>query len=142
LFIGRNEPNKIKVKPGNSYALPSYCRFFLEESKPFKCQKCNAKILNEWIYYCSNCNSKFCDNCHEFHKVIFDKNILIFDGNFANKYNFIKNGFGITFKRNNELNYKGYWKNGKFNLIKNIVHEHEFRRRKLDNLQCKICKKM
>jgi hypothetical protein len=27
-------------------------------------------------------------------------------------------------------------------LIKNIVHEHEFRRRKLDNLQCKICKKM
>lgn len=142
LFIGREEPNKIEVKPGNSFALPSYCRFLLEESKSFKCQKCNEKISNEWSYYCSNCNSKFCNNCYQFHKAIFDNNILIFDGNFANNYNFIKNGFGITFKRNNELNYKGFWINDNFDLIRNIPHEHGFRRGKLDDLQCKICKKM
>lgn len=143
MFIGRDEPNKINVYKGNSYALPSYCRFFIKIDNCSKCQKCKKLISKEWSYYCSNCNSQFCDNCYKYHKVIFDKNILIFDGNFADKENnFIKHGLGITFKRNNELNYKGHWINGEFDLIKNINHEHEFIRGILDDLQCKICKKM
>ena len=144
-FIGRDEPNKINVNQGNSYTCPSLCRFSYKERPSQKCKRCGIILVNimnyyYYYYYCSNCNSNFCVNCYIFHKVIFDNSILIFDGNFNNEN--IKIGGGITFKRNNELNYKGYWINGYFNLIRNILHEHGLQRKILSDLQCKVCKKI
>ena len=86
--------------------------------------KCQIHLDEEnFNYYCSNCNSNFCDKCYKFHKVIFKDNILNFDGYFSKSGE--KHGFGITYKRNNEKNYEGFWTNNKFKYIDTIPHSHE-----------------
>ena len=120
-FIGRDSENAVEINMGNSNVYPALCRCYLDNTgdiKFDKCKKCNARLeLSKWTYYCSNCNSNFCIYCYRSHKVIFENNILIFDGNFNNTR---KNGFGITYKNNNDINYDGNWLDGKFPLMKNI----------------------
>ena len=113
-YNGRDEENAVNVLIGNREVYPVYCQCFLNDKKfeQVKCKKCNVVLnLTEWTHYCSNCNSNFCRNCHKSHKVIFHNNILIYDGFFENNR---KQGFGITYKINNAINYSGNWENGIF----------------------------
>ena len=132
-YIGREAENAINKRMENSEVFPVYCRYFLndENIQTVRCKKCNVELnLSSWTYYCSNCNSNFCNYCRNFHKVIFNNNILVFDGFFINNR---KNGFGITYKINNGINYSGNWENGIFRLIQNIPHSHQFIRNVFDN---------
>ena len=128
---------------GNREVYPVYCQCFLNDKniEQVKCKKCNVVLnLKEWTHYCSNCNSNFCRNCHKSHKVIFHNNILIYDGFFENNR---KQGFGITYKINNAINYSGNWENGIFRLMNNIPHSHAFIRNNFnENINCDICLKI
>ena len=139
-FNDREVENAINIRMGNREVYPIYCRCFLndENIKTVNCKKCNVELnLSDWTYYCSNCNSNFCNNCHLFHKVIFENDILIFDGFFENN---IKNGFGITYKNNNKINFSGNWENGLFKLMKDIPHSHPMIRNNFnEDTQCDIC---
>ena len=108
------------------------------------CNKCNRELnLNDWTYYCSNCNSIFCRGCYQFHQVIFENNLLIYDGSIDG--NNLKNGYGITYKKNNEINYSGIWDNGAFKLLRNINHfsDHSLIRNYFnEDIQCDICYKI
>ena len=69
--------------------------------------------------------------------MIFENDILIFDGFFENN---IKNGFGITYKNNNKINFSGNWENGLFKLMKDIPHSHPMIRNNFnEDTQCDIC---
>ena len=144
-YIEREINNAVNINKGNCEVYPVKCRCFLNndnEAQTVNCNKCNTQLnLADWTYYCSNCNSNFCNICYRSHKVIFQNNILIFDGNFVNN---IKNGFGITYKENNEINYSGNWENGIFKLMKNINHgSHPLIRNSFnENIQCDICYKL
>lgn len=139
----REVENAVNVLMGNSEVYPVYCRCFLnnENIEQVNCKKCNALLnLDEWTYYCSNCNSNFCINCYRSHKVIFNNNILIYDGFFENNR---KQGFGITYKINNAINYSGNWENGIFKLMKDFLHSHPLIRNYFnDNIKCDKCLKM
>ena len=65
---------------------------------------------------------------------------MIYDGNFALGK---KQGNGILYKRNNEENYRGYWINGIFDLIKDIPHKHtNYYHNEFENdCKCDICLK-
>ena len=69
---------------GNKIVYPVQCKLFFEDNNNeqiVKCKKCKIDLnLDDWNYYCSNCNSVFCNNCYVFHKIIFQNNILKFDG--------------------------------------------------------------
>ena len=124
---------------------PVYCRCYLiQDNKSINiinCKKCKHEInLNDFNYYCSNCNSTFCKCCYYYHRVIFENNIIIFDGNFENNK---KEGYGITYKKNNEIKYSGIWVNGNLNLLNNIPHFSNFKRTIFDgNTLCHICHKV
>ena len=139
----RDTENAVNVRMGNREVYPVHCRCFLDDKniKKINCKKCNIELnLEEWTYYCSNCNSNFCQNCYRSHKVKFQNNIMIYDGYFENN---LKHGFGITYKLNNEINYSGNWENGVFNLINDIPHFHPFIRRNFnETVQCDICLKL
>ena len=120
---------------------PKCLCFFPKAIKNIKCQICEINLkLTEYNYYCSNCNSFFCLNCYQSHNIIFDENTLIYDGNFILEE---KQGNGIVYKRNNEENYRGYWVNGKYNLIKDIPHKHKsYYHTEFENdCKCDICLK-
>ena len=62
---------------------------------------------------------------------------MIFDGFFENN---MKNGFGITYKNNNELKYSGKWVNNQFELLNEIPHSHHFSRNDFnDRIYCDYC---
>ena len=146
-YKGREKKNEINVYMGNKIVYPVQCKLFFEDNNNeqiVKCKKCKIDLnLDDWNYYCSNCNSVFCNNCYVFHKIIFQNNILKFDGFFDNNNN-IKNGFGISYKNNNDINYSGNWIDGHFRLVeKTIPHSHQFIENDFDNtIQCDICLKL
>lgn len=139
-YNGRETENAINVRMGNREIYPVHCRCFLinKNIEKVECKKCKIELnLKDWTYYCSNCNSNFCNNCYHSHKVIFNNNILVYDGFFENN---VKHGFGISYKTNNELNYSGNWENGIFNLLKDIPHSHPLIRNNFhEGIQCDIC---
>ena len=142
-YKGREIENAINNNMENREIYPVHCRCFLgdKNTEDVECQKCNRNLkLSNWTYYCSNCNSNFCFDCRKSHKVIFQNNKIIFDGNFQNN---AKNGIGITYKINNEIKYKGEWENGRCKSLNNIPHDSEFIRMFLnENISCNICKKI
>jgi hypothetical protein len=90
LYLGRDEENVVPNQWKNGEFLPTKCRCFigLEKMTHINCS-CGIKLkLEEWNYYCSFCNSLFCDECYGEHKVIFENNILVFDGNFSENCRF------------------------------------------------------
>ena len=141
LYLGRDEENVVPNQWKNGEFLPTKCRCFigLEKMTHINCS-CGIKLkLEEWNYYCSFCNSLFCDKCYGEHKVIFENNILVFDGNFSENCR-----FGSVYKKNNELSYSGTWINGINNLIEKIPHlERHSRSYKKINFNeetfCDIC---
>ena len=141
-YIGRDKENIINLNIGNQKVSSSKCLCFFPKSiKNIKCQICEVFLeLTEYNYYCSNCNSFFCLNCYRSHNIIFEENTLIYDGNFISGE---KNGYGIVYKRNNEENYRGYWINGKYDLIKDIPHEHKnyYHKEFEKDCKCDICLK-
>ena len=102
-YIGRETENAKNANIGNPQVFPVLCKCFLyDENKnvsTIKCKKCNVKSDLEDqtydAYYCSICNSNsnFCNKCYSCHKVLFQDNVLIFDGYFQDNR---KHGFGIT----------------------------------------------
>ena len=119
LYIGRDEENVVPSPYKNGKVLPVKCRCFIgsEKTTESKCL-CGKKLkLENWNYYCSFCDTLFCDECYSEHKVIFEDNILIFDGNFLKDC-----WFGNCYKRNNELNYSGTWKKDINEEIAEIPH--------------------
>ena len=146
-YNGREIENKVKVNMKNEKVFPVYCRCYLDNDNNLQivnCNKCNRELnLNDWTYYCSNCNSIFCRGCYQFHQVIFENNILIYDGSIDG--NNLKNGYGITYKKNNEINYSGNWDNGAFKLLRNINHFSDYsliRNYFNEDIQCDICYKI
>lgn len=139
-YEGRDVENVVKVHMGTKAVLPVYCRCFLSHNSTqfVDCKKCNCELrLSDWTYYCSNCNSNFCRECYRFHKVLFKNNILVFDGYFKGD---LKQGLGVTYKVNNEINFIAVWENGIFPLMKNIEHNHSFNRRFFNfGTKCNIC---
>ena len=131
-FEGRDKENAKNVAMQNREIFPTYCRCYLGNDsliKSVNCHKCKKLLnLDNWTYYCSNCNSNFCNECYKYHRVIFKDNILVFDGNFSEKNIELRHGPGIVYKLNNEINYKGDWINGIFPLLNDIPHDHPFRR--------------
>ena len=140
-YNGRETENAINVNNGNKEVYPVYCRCYLNDKEKVRCNKCYTELnLNKWTFYCSNCNSNFCNYCYSSHKIIFNNNIMIFDGYFSNNR---KEGFGLTYKINNELNYKSLWINGINELIRDIPHSHQFTRNNFnEDIQCDICLKL
>ena len=141
-YKGRDKDNQKVELIGNDIITPSLCKCFFGEKILFNCKLCNSELNPEnFNYYCSNCNSNFCSKCYPFHRVIFKENILTYDGHFSKDGE--KNGFGITFKKNNEKNYEGYWTYNKFELIKTIPHSHKevFREEFNKEYICDICSK-
>ena len=64
---------------------------------------------------------------------------MILGGFFENN---MKNGFGITYKNNNELKYSGKWVNNQFELLNDILHSHRFSRNDFnDRIYYDHCKK-
>ena len=139
-YIGRETENAVNVNMENKKVAPVECICFLEDNNNIKCKKCDSDLnINNWNYYCSNCNSIFCNQCYNYHKVVFENNILIFDGFFEND---MKNGFGITYKKNNELKYSGNWVNNQFKLLRDISHSHNFTRNDFnERINCDYCHK-
>ena len=106
LYIGRDEENIVPSQIKNGKVLPVKCRCFIgsEKTTESKCL-CGIKLkLENWNYYCSFCDTLFCDECYGEHKVVFEDNIILFDGNFVDD-----GYFGNCYKRNNELNYSITW---------------------------------
>lgn len=145
-FIGRDTENALNVNMDNREAFPVLCKCFVydENIRTINCKKCNV-VINSGdqtydAYYCSNCNSNFCNICYRSHKVLFQNNVLIFDGFFEHNR---KNGFGISYKLNNDINFTGNWENGEFKLIKIIPHSHQLLKNSFDDgTQCDICLKL
>ena len=142
-YSAREDKNAIKVSMNFSESYPSKCKCFLGPSKKTEsyCTYCGENlILSDWNYYCSICNSIFCNSHYMEHKSIFENNVLIFDGRFKNRK---KNGYGITFKKNNEIDFKGEWKDNYFKLIHDIPHFHTNIDEKKSNnsSHCDICLK-
>ena len=83
----------------------------------------------------------FCRKCYSYHKVIFKDNILDFEGYFSK--NGKKNGLGITYKLNNEINFIANWENDKYDLINTIPHSHNNIYREDYHLDyiCDVCSK-
>ena len=124
-YNGRDRDNEIIPSIGNDEIYPAECKCLLGDIQLYYyCKICEIELdAKNFNYYCSNCNSNFCKQCYIYHKVIFKDNILIFDGYFSKTGE--KYGFGITYKKNNEKNYEGYWTNNKFELIDTIPHPHK-----------------
>ena len=147
-YIGRENENAKNINMGNQQVFPVLCKCFLydenENVSTIKCKKCNVdiKLENQTYdaYYCSICNSNFCIKCYSCHKVLFQDNVLIFDGYFQDNR---KHGFGVSYKKNNDINFSGNWENGEFKLINEIPHSHLFKRKSFNNnIQCDICLKL
>ena len=141
-YIGRDKENIISLNIGTQRVSSSKCLCFFPKSiKNIKCKICEVFLeLTEYNYYCSNCNSFFCLKCYRAHNIIFEENTLIYDGNFISGQ---KEGNGIVYKRNNEENYRGYWINGKYDLIKDIPHNHKnyYHKEFEKDCKCDICLK-
>ena len=119
LYIGRDEENIVQSPYKIGPVLPKKCRCFIGSEKiTFSNCICGKYLkLEDWNYYCSFCSSLFCEECYREHKVIFENNILVFDGNFARNLR-----YGDSYKKNNEFNYSGTWKNGINEEIEKIPH--------------------
>ena len=124
-FIGRDRENVVNVFMKNERSSPKRCLCVLEDDleKNIFCLYCRSHLdKNKFNYYCSNCNSSFCNKCQKIHKCLFCNDILVFDGYINLLGEKEKNG--IVYKRNNEINYEGYWINNKYKFIDDIPHSH------------------
>jgi hypothetical protein len=144
-FIGRDRENVVNVFMRNERSYPKrcLCLFGNEMEKKIFCLYCLKDLdKNNFNYYCSNCNSCFCRKCQRNHKCLFYNDILVFDGHFNKKGE--KEYNGIVYKRNNEINFEGYWINNKYKFIDDIPHSHSkyYEHGEFDtNCVCDICLK-
>ena len=123
-YIGRDTQNVVNNSLGNYRMKPILCKCYLENenNQNLQCKYCSINLNSHNMnYYCSNCNSNFCENCKDNHLIIFENNIIIYDGKVRNN---LRNGYGISYKNDNSIEYDGEWVNNNFSLIKKLPHIH------------------
>ena len=103
-YIGRDIENKITISLDNEKVKPKLCKCYLDNENNQNNINCRYFLINLNIdtlnYYCSNCNSFFCQNCKDNHSIIFLNNIIICDDKIRKIEFHIKNIILLNIKVN------------------------------------------